>query len=59
MDATTKSIATAATTEVIEVLGVPSTATNDEKAGGSYVVGGYGAIEVTFRIEVHQIANYY
>ena len=47
MDPTTKSIATAATTEVIEVLGVPSTATNDEKAGGSYVVGGYGAIYAT------------
>ena len=41
MGRSTKRIATAATTSIIEALGVSSTATKDEKAGGTYVVGGY------------------
>jgi hypothetical protein len=47
MGRSTKLIAAAATTSIIEALGVFSTATKDEKAGGTYVVGGYGAIYAT------------
>jgi hypothetical protein len=48
MERSTKLIATSATTSIIEALGVSSTATKDEKAGGTYVVGGYGAIYATW-----------